>query len=152
MLNHQHKELICMIQLPPYRLHKLRIVIVPRWYSEGNHHGIRKNTVNFSLLKSIFSILIVWPHVAVTLMTWADHGHDYRLWLGLKRIWACHTPREIGTLEVLSIFIYRFISVSMHDRSHGSLNKRCHLVLLMPKTTWYRQETGSDLVYQYLGT
>ena len=31
MLNHQHKELICMIQLPPYRLRKLGIVMVPRW-------------------------------------------------------------------------------------------------------------------------
>ena len=30
MLNHQHKELICMIQLPPYRLGKLGIVMVPR--------------------------------------------------------------------------------------------------------------------------
>ena len=31
LLNHQHKELIYMIQLPPYRLHKLGIVMVPRW-------------------------------------------------------------------------------------------------------------------------
>ena len=31
MLNHQHKELIRMIQLPPYRLRKLEIVMVPRW-------------------------------------------------------------------------------------------------------------------------
>ena len=45
MLNHQHKELICTIQLPPYRLHKSRIVIDPRATPQGTTMGTEKNTM-----------------------------------------------------------------------------------------------------------
>ena len=43
-----------------------------------------------TLLCILFSILIVWPHVALALMTLTDHGHDSWIWFCLKRLWACH--------------------------------------------------------------
>ena len=52
--NAESSAFICMIQLPPYRLHKLGIVLVPRWIPANTtmrsekYHQIQSYEIYFS--------------------------------------------------------------------------------------------------------